>query len=97
MSQFPQVFKAGCGPAFTPMFQDALRKHMIDHAPKLRRTREATAESNRAKSENAAKRREEMRPFIVSMYRRGMTKVGIAQELGVSDFYVSRVLKEAAQ
>ena len=38
-----------------------------------------------------------MRPFIVSMHRRGMTKVGIAQELGVSDFYVSRVIKEAAQ
>ena len=97
MSEFPQVFKAGSGPAFTPMFQDALRKHMIDHTPKQRRTHEATEESNRAKSERAAKHREEMRPFIVSMYRRGMTKVGIAQELGVSDFYVGRVLKEAAQ
>ena len=97
MSQFPQVFKAGSGPAFTPMFQDVLRKHMIDHTPKQSRTRDATEESNRSKSEKAAKRREEMRPFIVSMHRRGMTKVGIAQELGVSDFYVSRVLKECVQ
>ena len=97
MSQFPQVFKAGCGPAFTPMFQDALRKHMINHTPFRRIERSACEESNRGKSERAAKRREEMRPFIVSMHRRGMTKVGIAQELGVSDFYVGRVLKEAVQ
>lgn len=89
------VFQAD--PHIAARLQDALRKHMIDHAPKFRRTREATVQSNRAKSESAAKRREEMRPFIVSMYRRGMTKVGIAQELGVSDFYVGRVLREAAQ
>lgn len=94
----PQVFQCGPGPAFTDYFQDILRQTMLADVPKQHRPKYDKAgivNCNTEKSARAAAERARNAPAVVRMFQRGMTKLAISKDLGVSDFYVTRILEEA--
>ena len=97
----PPVFTAGPGFPFTDEFQEVIRAKMEQGIPKELKPRTDRREGcnigNAAKAASAAKRRAELAPVIIRMFARGATKRAIGQDLGVSDFYVSRVLREAGE
>lgn len=93
----PQVFQCGPGAPFSPRFQDMLREAMIRDIPKHLRPRRPkdTVTPNTGKARKAAAQRAKDAPVVIRMFERGAMKSAIAKELGVSTFYVDRILEEA--
>lgn len=93
----PQVFQCGPGAPFTDRFQDMLREAMIRDIPKHLRPRRPkdTVTPNTGKARKAAAQRAKDAPVVIRMFERGAMKSAIAKELGVSTFYVDRILEEA--
>lgn len=93
----PQVFQCGPGAPFSHRFQDMLREAMIRDIPRHMRPRKPkdTTTSNTGKARKAAAKRAQDAPIVIRMFQRGMIKTAIAEELGVSTFYVDRILQEA--
>lgn len=92
----PQVFQCGPGEPFTDRFQDMLREAMIRDIPRHMRPRQpkTTNVGGIVKSRSAAARRAKDSDVIIRMFKRGMKKNAIAEELALSRTYIDRVLDE---
>ena len=97
----PAVFTAGPGFPFTDEFQEVIRAKMEQGIPKELKPRPDYRQEcnigNARKAALAAERRASLAPEIIRMFARGVSKRVIGRDLGVSDFYVSRVLREAGE
>lgn len=92
----PQVFQCGPGAPFTDRFQDMLREAMIRDIPRHMRPRQPkdTITPNAGRTRRAAARRAKDSDVIIRMFKRGMKKNAIAEELALSRTYIDRVLDE---